>query len=117
MPTIKTFTPPPITFPERLEAGAILLVVAALIFGVGWVLLNAIGKKSPARRRHGKFVLAWVLAGWLVGAAVGVSLLDGSRYVRGEADAGLAGFGLLVGWAVGTVHGGLVLALRPREPA
>ena len=26
MPSIETFTPPPITFPERLEAGAILLV-------------------------------------------------------------------------------------------
>ena len=29
------------------------------------------------------------------------------------ADAGRAGFGLLVGWAAGMAHGGLVLALRP----
>jgi len=83
------------------------------VWSVGLALLRAIGKSSPARRRHGRFVLGWMLAGWLVGGAIGVWTLDNVRYLPNEADTGTAGFGLLLGWAVGMIHGGIVCAVWP----
>jgi hypothetical protein len=87
------------------------------ILWIGLVLLRAIGKSSPARRRHGKFVLGWMLGGWLVGAAIGVCIIDNQSYYRNEADTGMAGFGLLIGWAVGMIHGGIALAVSPTKTA
>ena len=91
-----------------------MLLVAALILGVGLLLLRAIGKSSPARRRHGQFVLGWMLAGWQIGGAYGVYSLDSSHYL-GEADVGTAAFGMLVGWAFGTVHGAIMLFVWPHD--
>lgn len=108
---------PPITILDRLQQASVLLLFAGLVLWVGLVLLRAIGKSSAARRRHGKFVLGWMLAGWLAGAAVGVCIIDNARYYPGEADAGLAWFGLLIGWVVGMVHGGIVLAVCPEKHA
>ena len=108
---------PPITFLDRAQQAGVLLLFAGLVLWVGLVLLRAIGKSSPARRRHGKFVLGWMLGGWLVGTAVGVCLLDNDRYYPGEADAGMAGFGLLIGWVAGMIHGGIVLAVWPEKQA
>jgi hypothetical protein len=106
---------PPITLLVRLQQACGLLLVAGLIFLIGLVLLRAIGKSSPSRLRHGKFVLSWMLGGWLVGSAVGVSILDNQSYFPNEADAGIAGFGLLVGWGLGMLHGGNALALSPTQ--
>jgi hypothetical protein len=86
---------------------------AGLILWIGFSLLRAIGKSSPARRRRGKFVLAWLVGGWLVGSAIGVCVIDNQNYYRNEADTGIAGFGLLIGWVVGMIHGGIMLAVSP----
>ena len=104
---------PPITLTVRLVSAGYLLLLAGFVLWIGLRLLGAIGKSSPSRRRHGKFVLGWMLAGWLVGGAIGVYILDGNHY-PGEADVGMAGFGLLAGWVIGMVHGGVVLAMWPR---
>ena len=105
---------PPITLADRLVQAGVILTVAGLVLGVGVVVFRVIGKSSPTRRRHGRFVLGWMVAGWVVGGAVGVYLLDNVRYYPNEADTGIAGFGLLLGWAVGMVHGGIVLAVLPQ---
>ena len=67
------------------------------------------------RRLHGRFVLGWMIAGWAVGGCVGVILLDNKRYFLGETDVGLAGTGLLAGWIVGMIHGGVVVWWRLRN--
>ncbi len=105
---------PPITLADRFQQAAVLLTFAGMILGVGVLVLRAVGKSSPARRRHGLFVLGWMVAGWIVGGAVGVYLLDNVRYYPNEADTGIAGFGLLLGWAVGMAHGGVVLGVWPQ---
>ena len=102
-----------VMFAQRVWSAATILLFAALILGVGLILSRAIGKSSPARRRHGQFVLGWMLAGWQIGGAYGVSILDGASYQLGEADVGVAGFGMLFGWAFGTVHGAIMLRIRP----
>lgn len=107
----------PITLLDRLQQAGILLLFAGLVLWVGLLLLRAIGRSSPARYRHGKFVLAWMVGGWLVGAAIGVWIIDNDHYYPNEADAGMAGFGLLVGWVVGTIHGVIVLAVSPSKTA
>lgn len=107
---------PPITWADRLQSAGSLLLLAGLVLWIGLVLLRAIGRSSPARRQHGRFVLGWMLAGWLVGGAYGVYLIDNDRYYPGEADGGWAGLGLLLGWVVGMVHGVVVLAVWPRSP-
>ena len=108
---------PPITLADRFQQAAILLSLAGLVFGVGLVLLRAIGRSAPARRRHGRFVLGWMLAGWIVGGAYGVSIIDNHMHYPGEADAGMAGFGLLLGWVVGMAHGAVALAVWPEPQA
>ena len=107
---------PPITIADRLQEAGSLLLLAGLVLGVGLALLGAIGRSSPVRRRHGRFVLGWMLAGWLSGGAIGVCMIDNVVYYRGEADAGLAGFGLLLGWVIGMIHGGVALAGWPEKP-
>ena len=108
---------PPITLLDRFQQAGILLLCAGLVLWIGLVLLRAISKSSPARRRHGRFVLGWMLAGWLVGAAIGVCIIDNDRYFPYEADVGMAGFGLLIGWVVGMIHGCIVLAVSPGKTA
>ena len=86
-----------------------------LELSIGLALLRAIGRSSAARRRHGWFVLGWMLAGFLIGGAYGVCLIDNNVYYPGEADFGMAWFGMLLGWVVGIIHGGVVLAFWPRK--
>jgi prolipoprotein diacylglyceryltransferase len=108
---------PPITLLDRLHQAGVLLLFAGLILWIGLALLRSIGKSSPTRHRHGKFVLTWMLGGWLIGAAVGVCIIDNDHYYPNEADAGMAGFGLLLGWVVGMIHGGVALAVSPTKQA
>ena len=103
-----------VTPAERFGSAVTISLVAALILGVGLPVLRAIGKSSPARRRHGQFVLGWMLAGWLIGGAYGVYLVDNSTHVIGEADTGIAAFGMLLGWAFGMVHGVIMVCVWPR---
>jgi membrane protease YdiL (CAAX protease family) len=94
---------------ERLQSGGILLLFAAIVAVAGWGLLRVIGRSSPARRLHGKFVLGGMVAGVLVGGFVSTFVIDNERFYPGETDAGLAGAGLLIGWLVGTVVGALAV--------
>jgi hypothetical protein len=107
----------PITAALRFTqaAGIVGGGLVALCFGL--LLLYSIGRTSPQRRRHGKYVLAWMVIGWISAGLVGVWYLDGVRYYPFEADFGAAGFGLLAGWLVGMIHGGLVLWLWPARNA
>src|SRR5207244_10372711 len=97
----------PVISTEWLTAAVTFLVFAGVILLAGRGLLQAIGRSSPARRRHGRFVLGWMLAGWLVGAAVRLCLSEDGVYRPDKADASLAILGLLVGWVVGMAHVGL----------
>jgi hypothetical protein len=104
---------PTVTLAERAQSLLGCISAAGLILLIGLGLLKVIGKSSITRRRHGKFVLSWVIAGWLLGGMIGVSIADNAGYCLGEVDVGMAGFGLLIGWAVGMVHGAIVIASRP----
>lgn len=104
---------PPVTLGDRVQVAIGLLAFAGFVLWVGLVLLRSIGRSSPTRRRHGQFVLGWMLAGWLVGSAFGVCLVDNHHYWIGEADIGMAWFGLLIGWIIGMFHGGVVLLVWP----
>jgi len=95
---------------DRLQPAIAILIFAGLILWIGLVLLRAIGKSSAAHLRHGRFVLGWMLAGWLAGGAYGLYIRTEDRYL-----AGVAAFGLLLGWAIGMIHGGIVLAIWPRN--
>ena len=103
-----------------------VLVVAhagmtAVVFISARAIFQAVGRGSAARRTHGRYVLAWMVAGY---AALPVGLITATAILRQNADRkwGVPGalfasylygmFGLLAGWVVGTVHGGLVLAWR-----
>jgi len=103
----------PITDALRFQQACGIVELGVVILCIGLALLYAIGRSSPQRRRHGKYVVAWMVIGWIAAGLVGVSYLDGVRYYPNEADIGAAGFGMLAGWLVGMIHGGLVLWLRP----
>lgn len=100
----------PITSSDRFQQALVILAMGGLlILPIGLGLLWVIGRSSPHRRRHGWFVLGWMLAGWMAGGGYGVCLIDNVGYLRGEADVGMAGFGLLVGWAIGMLKGWITL--------
>jgi hypothetical protein len=103
---------PPITLSDRLVSAGLLLGGFAILLWLGLVLIKAVGNKSSFRRRQGRLVLNWILAGWLIGGAIGVWILDNDRYFQGEADVGLAGFGLLFGLVFGILHSKLDHAVR-----
>jgi hypothetical protein len=85
----------------------------AIVITVGVVLLRLIGKNSPPRRRQGRYVLGWMVFGWLVGACAGIwTTTDLHDYEL--ATFGSAGFGVLIGWVIGMVHGGLAVFLTTR---
>ena len=106
----------PITAALRFKQACGIVGFGVGILCVGLALLYAIGRSSPQRRRHGKYVVAWMVFGWIVAGLVGVSYLDGIRYCPFEADFGAAGFGMLIGWTLGMIHGGFVLWLWPTSP-
>ncbi len=59
-----------------------------------------------------------MIVGWLAGGTIGVRLVDNERYLCGETDLGMAGCGWLIGWAVGMVHGAVVIGFTKRtEPS
>ena len=83
-----------------------LAILAAILFTIGRALAGKIGIASERRRVHGLFVLWWSLSGFVLGGVSAPLISDPIAY------GGMAGFGLLVGWLIGTIHGGLVLAYR-----
>ena len=107
----------PITFAVRLYLAGRIVGAAVVFLLVGLALLYLIGRSSPTRRRHGTYVVVWMIAGWLAAGLASLPFLDGVRYWPGEADIGAAGFGMLAGWVVGMIHGSLVLWLWPERKA
>ncbi len=83
-------------------------VNTAIVFVAGWFIKRGVGRRSEARRVHGEFVYWWAAGGYLAGGLL--SPLTGADGPMGMA--GTAGFSLLAGWLVGTVHGALVLLWR-----
>lgn len=107
----------PITTTVRIYLASRILVLAFLFLLVGLVFLYLIGRSSKSRRRHGGFVLGWMIAGWQAAGLVSMPYIDGDRYWPGEADLGAAGFGMLAGWFIGMIHGALVLWIWPEAGA
>ncbi len=87
-------------------------VLAAIVIAIGRVLARKIGFGSERRRLHGVFVLWWSICGFVLGG-VTAPLLSSADTSQGYA--GMAGFGLLLGWLIGTAYGFIVLAIRPGE--
>ena len=108
---------PSVTISERLVSAGSLLLILIIIVASGLGLLSRIGRSSPARLVHGRYVLRWAVAGWVVGSCAGVGLLNNQQYRPAEADIGLAGLGLLAGCLMGSVHGGVVVWRKSRQSA
>lgn len=92
-----------------LEGLTSIAIVTGVVYLVGRALFEGIGRGSSARRLHGRYVLWGCVGGYFVGGAVSPFLLRADTHTG---MGGAAGFGLLAGWLVGTVAGGLVLAAR-----
>ena len=98
-----------------LECAFTILLMTAAVYGIGRALQKVIARGSEARRIHGRYVLRWAVACFLLGGCIGLTMLrPDNRVYFHEFGGGLAGFGLLLGLAVGSVHGGLVLLFRKR---
>jgi hypothetical protein len=106
-----------VTWGYRWESIGLLAGVLLLVGVVGYALLRVVGKGSVRRKVQGTYVFGWMLVGWIVGGAVGEAILDGRAYLIVEADVGCAGLGMLVGWVVGMIHGGVVVWRARRKGA
>ena len=90
-----------------VEHAIAAFVFVGAIFVAGRDILRSMRRKGQYRRAyHGKFVLYWMLLGSFSGMAV-APLVCEPRYVGG-----LFGFGLLGGWAIGMVHGAILIAVN-----
>lgn len=106
----------PITLMVRLQLAGRILLIAIAVLCLGVAILHVIGHSSPKRFHHGKFVLGWMVAGVLIGGFCAIPFLDGVKYWPNEADLGGAFFGLLAGWILGTIHGGIAVWKYPKSP-
>jgi hypothetical protein len=69
------------------------------------MLHRAISKHDPVKRIQGEPIRYWVTACYLLGAGWGAVIANNVNYVMHEVVGGMGGFGILVGWAIGMVHG------------
>lgn len=88
------------------------LVMSAIFLAVGRALQRVIADGSERRRIHGRYVLAWAIGGYVVGGVVAPFM--GADMPLGAS--GCAGFCLLAGWLIGTLHGAAALTLRRTPP-
>lgn len=105
----------PVTLDDRIDFVLGCVVLAVVITLAGLLLLRVIGGSSENHRIRGPRVLFWTVIGLLAGGVYGACLIDNVRYYQREADGGMAGFGFLIGWAVGMIHGSVAVALRRRR--
>ena len=91
--------------------------MTVIVFVVAYALFcAAIGRDSEARRLHGRYVLGWSVAAYAVGPLALLAI-----HANPSADANVPAalvtsyivgmFFLLGGWAVGTLHGAIAVAV------
>lgn len=100
---------------DRVASAETLIFGLVCVLAAGAALLRIVGKQSASRRLHGKFVFGWMVVGWVVGSCVGVYMVGYPGCYTDEADIGSALFGLLGGWLLGMLHGGIVLWRQRRR--
>ena len=91
---------------SELGSLAFHLVMSAAAVVAGRWLLDRVGGGSTARRAHGRFVLWGAVGGYVLGGLLS-PLLAGTYTPVGVWACG--GFGLLAGWLVGTLLGGVAV--------
>ena len=96
---------PPVTIAERLGAISIAAMMACMVFGIAYGLHSAISKNSPNKRIQGRPIPLWVTVFTLLGSCLGAWIADNQSYYLHEVVGGLGGFGLLIGLAIGNIHG------------
>jgi hypothetical protein len=69
---------------DWLVTATVFVFGAVIVFKFGQVLHQRIGHSSPTRRRHGRFVLRWMLVGWLAGAALRLCLTKDGVYRKNQ---------------------------------
>ena len=99
------FPNPPVTIAERLGAISIAAMMACMIFGIAYGLHSAISKNSPNKRIQGRPIAWWVTFFMFSGSCIGAWIADNQSYYLYEVVGGLGGFGLLIGLAIGNIHG------------
>lgn len=82
-----------------------VLLVGAMIFGIGWAVRAVVGRGSPERLARGRVILTYTVSGWIVGGFLGAAAKRAeSLKHETELIGTLAAFGLLLGWIIGLVH-------------
>ena len=96
---------PPVTIAERIGAISIAAMMACMVFGIAYGLHSAISKNSPNKRIQGRPIPWWVTSFMFSGSCLGAWIADNQSYYLHEVVGGLGGFGLLIGLAIGNIHG------------
>ncbi len=105
----------PLTLLDRLTAVGSAAVLSCCIFAIAFALLRSISKNSERKRIHGRPILWWVTGMTFIGSCYGAYIADNITYHLGEVVGGMGGFGILIGLAVGNVHGFVNLIRHKRR--
>ncbi len=105
----------PPTADERLAAlrAAAVIALVGFAFAKGFLYFRSRGNR--AKHTRGGPICWWMPLGYFVGFAWGVWIADNKSYYLGEVTGGLGGFGLLIGLAIGWIHGSLNLNHNQRS--
>ena len=108
--------PNPLMIHDRMTALGGAAMMACIVFVVGYAIHKAISKGSDSKRIQGGPIVWWVTVLYFSGACLGAWCADNKRYYLNEVVGGMGGFGLLVGLAIGNIHGILDLRRARRVP-
>ena len=108
--------PNPLTIDDRMTAIGGAAMMSCIVFVVGFVIHKAISKRSDSKRIQGRPIVWWVTILYFSGACFGAWYADNKRYYLNEVVGGMGGFGLLIGLAIGNLHGFLDLRRARRVP-
>lgn len=89
---------------NRASAMSNSFFLAILILVIAKLIHFGVSKDSERRRIQGEPACYWVAFGYFLGALYGAWTSTDPRYLT-ETTAGLGGFGILVGYGIGMIHG------------
>ena len=88
------------------------------VFLIARALFRFVSRGSESRRLHGRYVLSWSVGAYAAGPPLMLVAMSEDGQFRGgvpealPASYAIGMLSLLVGWFIGTIHGGIMLAWR-----
>jgi hypothetical protein len=96
----------PLTFHDRFEAFAWSIAASVLIFAIAKCYHLIVARRDKRKLIHGQPICWWMAISYLICAAFEICISDDRRFLYNSV-AGVGAIGMLFGWFIGLIHGGM----------